>query len=263
MHSTEGPDCGAPTKSRTGSKCDRRGLHSKETGGSRFESSPPLEPRERGWQIPSTIGPSSTRHTRNRVFTTPSDDQGQPLGLPPVGARRPSKFIVPVPTARRGGAAAQGALPLETYSDNAIINEIRGHVDAWRDLSGGADWGVTPTTQRLLEHWRSSNFAGSKRSRLRCRPHRRSLRPAVTRGYLSRCSTIRRCCRLAFPATGSATCVRLPRTHSSTWLYTCRPRQPRPCCNTRPPACYPIGAGACRRPLCPSRRTAPHPAGRR
>jgi hypothetical protein len=27
-------------------------------------------------------------------------------------------------------------LPLETYSDSAIINEIRGHVDAWRIADG-------------------------------------------------------------------------------------------------------------------------------
>jgi type III restriction enzyme len=74
-------------------------------------------------------------------FHHPLDDQSQPLGFPPVEGRRPSKFIVPVPAARRRGAAAQGALPLETYSDNALINEIRGHVDAWRGLPGGADWG--------------------------------------------------------------------------------------------------------------------------
>ncbi len=92
-------------------------------------------------------------------FHHPLDEHGQPLGLPPVEGRRPSKFIVPVPAARRRGAAAQGALPLETYSDNTIINEIRGHVDAWRKLPGGADWGVTPTTQRLLEHWRSPDFS--------------------------------------------------------------------------------------------------------
>ena len=92
-------------------------------------------------------------------FHHPLDEHGQPLGLPPVEGRRPSKFIVPVPAARRRGAAAQGALPLETYSDSAIVNEIRGHVDAWRALPGGADWGVTPTTQRLLEHWRSPNFS--------------------------------------------------------------------------------------------------------
>ncbi len=95
-------------------------------------------------------------------FHHPLDEHGQPLGVPPIEGRRPSKFIVPVPAARRRGAAAQGALPLETYSDSAIVNEIRGHVDAWRVLPGGADWGVTPTTQRLLEHWRSPNFSGQR-----------------------------------------------------------------------------------------------------
>ena len=95
-------------------------------------------------------------------FHHPLDEHGQPLGLAPIEGRRPSKFIVPVPAARRRGAATQGALPLETYSDSAIVNEIRGHVDAWRDLPGGADWGVTPTTQRLLEHWRSPNFSGQR-----------------------------------------------------------------------------------------------------
>ena len=92
-------------------------------------------------------------------FYHPLDEHGQPLGLPPVEGRRPSKFIIPVPRARRQGAATQGTLDLETYSDNAITNEIRGHVDAWRDLPGGADWGVTSTTQRLLEHWRHHEFA--------------------------------------------------------------------------------------------------------
>src|SRR5258708_1402989 len=84
-------------------------------------------------------------------FYHPLDEHGQPLGLRPVVGRRPSKFIVPVPKAKRRGVAAQGTLDLETYDDNAIINETRSHVDAWRDLPGGADWGVAPTTQRLLE----------------------------------------------------------------------------------------------------------------
>jgi type III restriction enzyme len=91
-------------------------------------------------------------------FHHPLDEHGQPLGLQPVEGRRPSKFIVPVPRARRRGAATQGTLDLETYDDNAIINEIRSHVDAWRGLPGGGDWGVTPTTQRLLEHWRHHEF---------------------------------------------------------------------------------------------------------
>jgi type III restriction enzyme len=92
----------------------------------------------------------------------PLDEHGQPLGLPPLEGRRPSKFIVPVPKARRRGAGEQGTLELETYNDNALINEVRGHVDAWRELPGGSDRGVTPTTQRLLEHWRHHDFANQR-----------------------------------------------------------------------------------------------------
>ena len=89
----------------------------------------------------------------------PLDEHGQPLDLPPVPGRRPSKFVVAVPKSRRRGSGAQATLDLETYDDNSLINEIRGHVDAWRDLPGTSEWGVTPTTQALLEHWRHHEFA--------------------------------------------------------------------------------------------------------
>ncbi len=92
----------------------------------------------------------------------PLDEHGQPLDTPPVSGRRPSKFVVPVPKARRQGAAKQGTLALETYDDNAIINEIRSHVDSWRDLAPGTDWGVTPSTQHLLEHWRHHEYANQR-----------------------------------------------------------------------------------------------------
>lgn len=84
----------------------------------------------------------------------PLDDNGQPLEGEPIKGRRPSKFIVPVPASRKKAAAAQASLDLETYTENAKINEIRGYVDAWRAIPNPADWGVTPATQRLLEHWR-------------------------------------------------------------------------------------------------------------
>ncbi|MCU6453436.1 DEAD/DEAH box helicase family protein [Sphingomonas sp. A2-49] len=61
---------------------------------------------------------------------------------------------MPVPASRKKAAAAQASLDLETYTENAKINEIRGYVDAWRAIPNPADWGVTPATQRLLEHWR-------------------------------------------------------------------------------------------------------------
>lgn len=78
--------------------------------------------------------------------------------------RRPSKFIVPVPASRKKAAAAQASLDLETYTENAKINEIRGYVDVWRAIPNAADWGVMPATQRLLEHWRrpKAEWAGPR-----------------------------------------------------------------------------------------------------
>ena len=84
----------------------------------------------------------------------PLDDTGQPIEGEPIKGRRPSKFVVPVPASRKKAAAAQASLDLETYTENAKINEIRGYVDAWRVIPNPGDWGVTPATQRLLEHWR-------------------------------------------------------------------------------------------------------------
>src|SRR3954454_22924851 len=48
----------------------------------------------------------------------------------------------------------------DEYNPTAIINQIRGHVERWRSLSNPADWGVSPETARLLQHWRHHDFAG-------------------------------------------------------------------------------------------------------
>src|SRR5262249_20513097 len=48
----------------------------------------------------------------------------------------------------------------QEYNPTPIINEIRSHVASWRALPNPADWGVTPATARLLEHWRHHNFEG-------------------------------------------------------------------------------------------------------
>ncbi len=84
----------------------------------------------------------------------PLDKTGQPLGGEPKVGRRPSRFIVPVPASRKKAAAGQTALDLETYTENALINEVRGYLEPWRALRNPADWGVTAVSQRLLEHWR-------------------------------------------------------------------------------------------------------------
>ena len=115
-----------------------------------------MTPRGRGVILTSSF---YKRPILNSPYHAPSlyhplDDQGQPLEGQPINGRRPSKFIVPVPASRKKAAAAQGSLELETYTENALINEIRSYMSTWRSLPNPADWGVTAATQRLLEHWR-------------------------------------------------------------------------------------------------------------
>jgi type III restriction enzyme len=68
----------------------------------------------------------------------PLDDNGQPLEGAPRPGRRPSRLIVPVPASRKKASTAQASLELETYTDHALINEIRGYLDSWRGLRNPA-----------------------------------------------------------------------------------------------------------------------------
>jgi type III restriction enzyme len=99
------------------------------------------------------------------------DPDGQPLNEPPRQGRRRSEFITPVPKPRkrkRRTDGKQGKLDLsaddgvsteeQEYNPTPIINEIRSRLQAWRSLPNPADWGVTPTTARLLQHWRHHEF---------------------------------------------------------------------------------------------------------
>src|SRR5579862_6659671 len=105
----------------------------------------------------------------NSPYAPPSryhalDADGQPLDVDPVEGRRPSKFITPVPKSKKRRARPEqksfvlGEETLSTgdqeYNPTNNINEIRQHVASWRDLRSPADWGVTPTTARLLQWWR-------------------------------------------------------------------------------------------------------------
>lgn len=97
------------------------------------------------------------------------DDQGQPTQqiLP---FRRPAEFITPIPKPRKRKAAAaeQAQIVFEDsagvstaeqqYEVTAVINEVRRHVDQWRAIPNPRDWGVTPETGRLLQHWRHHAF---------------------------------------------------------------------------------------------------------
>jgi type III restriction enzyme len=99
-------------------------------------------------------------------------DDGQPTGRI-LAYRRTAKYITPVPKPRKRRDKAnhqQGELLLDEgagisteqqqYDPVPVINALRQRVDAWRALPNPADWGVTPETARLLQHWRSHPFSG-------------------------------------------------------------------------------------------------------
>jgi type III restriction enzyme len=62
-----------------------------------------------------------------------------------------------------GGDASSGAAGISTkgdeYDPTPIVNELRQFVDQWRALPQ-SQWGVTPETARLLQHWRHHPFTG-------------------------------------------------------------------------------------------------------
>ncbi len=98
------------------------------------------------------------------------DETGQPTQKI-TALRRKAEFITPIPKARKQkGKAQQLGLGLDDgsglstaqqeYEKTAtVINELRGRVDAWRELKNPSDWGVTPETERLLTHWRKHPFS--------------------------------------------------------------------------------------------------------
>ena len=100
-------------------------------------------------------------------------EKGQPTGLI-VQNRRESAYYSPVPRARgtsRGARQQQAAFDLgelassevsQEYVTTRIINQVRGHVQRWRNIPNPNDWGVTPETARLLVHWRSARDTGPR-----------------------------------------------------------------------------------------------------
>ena len=98
------------------------------------------------------------------------DETGQPTQRI-LSVRRRAEFITPIPKPkkRRRGNAVQDELVLDEgkglstqqqqYDITSTINEVRNHVDTWRRLAP-AQWQVTPETARLLQHWRTHDFAG-------------------------------------------------------------------------------------------------------
>ncbi len=98
------------------------------------------------------------------------DEHGQPTQQI-IPSRRSAEFITPIPKPKKRtkSKAKQEELILDEgkglstedqqYDATSIINEVRGHVDRWRELPE-SQWRVTPETARLLKHWRHHEFEG-------------------------------------------------------------------------------------------------------
>jgi type III restriction enzyme len=97
------------------------------------------------------------------------DKDGQPTNRI-IATRRACDYVTPVPKAKKrkrkkgeqqeldiGGDTAVSTAA-QKYDPKPIINELRGRVDAWRELKSPSDWSVTPDTARLLSHWRHHAF---------------------------------------------------------------------------------------------------------
>lgn len=97
------------------------------------------------------------------------DSSGQPNDMI-LQERRKCAYVTPVPKAKKNKSQDQAELAMEapggitvdgqTYDPRSIINEVRSAVDTWRKIPDAKNWGVTPETARLLQHWRHHEFNG-------------------------------------------------------------------------------------------------------
>ncbi|MHB1458758.1 MAG: BPTD_3080 family restriction endonuclease, partial [Armatimonadota bacterium] len=111
----------------------------------------------------------------NSPYTYPNrhwelDEDGQPT-QEIIPSRRRAEFITPIPKPKkRKGSYTQDALLFDDgigistaeqqYDPTSIINDLRRHIDIWRNIPNPNDWKVTPETVRLLQHWRHHQFSG-------------------------------------------------------------------------------------------------------
>jgi type III restriction enzyme len=86
--------------------------------------------------------------------------------------RRRAEFITPIPKPKKRKASEKSQSSLvfdegkglstaqQQYDQTSIVNEVRSQVDQWRQMPSPSQWGVTPETARLLQHWRHFKFSG-------------------------------------------------------------------------------------------------------
>ena len=124
----------------------------------------------------TTDNPFYDRPILNSPYQRPGlhwelDASGQPTQRV-VERRRPSSYVTPVPAPKKssGTQPVQAALVIpdaagasvagDLYDVTGRINRVRQLVDDWRAIPDENRWSVTPTTARLLTHWRTHPFAG-------------------------------------------------------------------------------------------------------
>ncbi|QTL03948.1 DEAD/DEAH box helicase family protein [Aquabacter sp. L1I39] len=93
------------------------------------------------------------------------DSAGQPTNQL-IARRRPSALVSPIPKPKKvRGKAVQADLLADAmgqeYNPTEVINGVRSAVESWRRLPE-SQWNVTPSTARLLRHWRAFAFANQK-----------------------------------------------------------------------------------------------------
>lgn len=95
------------------------------------------------------------------------DKDGQPTQKV-LESRRKAEFITPIPKARKQKKKNQGEFEFgddtgistakQKYEAVPVINRLRDEIDKWRKITDKSNWGVTPETARLLDHWRNHKF---------------------------------------------------------------------------------------------------------
>lgn len=111
--------------------------------------------------------PSLTHPYENPLKHWELDKDGQPTQKI-IQARRKAEFITPIPKARKQKKKKQGELDFgddtgistntQKYEAIPVINRLRQEIDKWRKIPDKNNWGVTPETARLLDHWRNYKF---------------------------------------------------------------------------------------------------------
>ena len=111
-------------------------------------SNSPYEYPTRYWELDESGQPTQRiiEHRRRAEFITP---------IPKPKKRKQSKAQLELVFDEGKGLSTQEQL----YDPTSLINAIRHQVDQWRALPKPDQWGVSPETARLLQHWRHYQFS--------------------------------------------------------------------------------------------------------